>query len=40
MIIVSYAEFDEQEIATHQPRVIHLDEANKVRHALDLNPAN
>ncbi len=40
VIIVSYAEFDEQEIATHEPRVIHLDAANKVRHALDLDPAS
>jgi aspartate 1-decarboxylase len=30
VIIASYAEFDEQELKTHRPRVLLVDEANRV----------
>jgi aspartate 1-decarboxylase len=39
VIIVCYAEFEEQEIASHQPRVIQLDAENRVRDAVDLGAA-
>lgn len=29
VIVVSYAEYDEEELAGHQPRVVHVDERNR-----------
>ncbi len=29
VIIVSYAQYDEQELANHQPRVVHVDAENR-----------
>jgi aspartate 1-decarboxylase len=30
IIVVSYAEYDEQELRTYEPRVVHVDEDNRI----------
>ena len=30
IIVVSYAEYDEQELETYEPRVVHVDEDNRI----------
>jgi aspartate 1-decarboxylase len=30
IIVVSYAQYDEAELATHEPRVVHVDEDNRI----------
>ena len=30
IIVVSYAEYDEQELQTYEPRVVHVDEDNRI----------
>jgi aspartate 1-decarboxylase len=30
VIVVSYAEYDEQELKTYEPRVVHVDEDNRI----------
>jgi len=34
VIVVSYAEYDEQELRDYEPRVVHVDEANRI---VDVN---
>jgi aspartate 1-decarboxylase len=34
VIVVSYAEYDEEELDHYEPRVVHVDEANRI---LDVN---
>jgi aspartate 1-decarboxylase len=34
VIVVSYAEYDEQELGAYEPRVVHVDEANRI---VDVN---
>ena len=38
VIVVSYGVYDEQELATHEPRVVHVDEDNAIVR-IDANPA-
>jgi len=38
VIVVSYGVYDEQELATHEPRVVHVDEHNAIVR-VDANPA-
>jgi aspartate 1-decarboxylase len=38
VIVVSYGIYDEQELATHEPRVVHVDERNSIVH-VDADPA-
>ncbi len=40
VIIVSYAQYDEAELAKHQPRVVHVDEHNRptVHSVLEVAP--
>ena len=30
MIVVSYAEYDEAELASYEPRVVHVDAENRI----------
>lgn len=32
IIIVSYAEFEEVEVANHKPKIVFVDEQNKIKH--------
>jgi aspartate 1-decarboxylase len=34
VIVVSYAEYDEQELGAYEPRVVHVDKANRI---VDVN---
>jgi aspartate 1-decarboxylase len=36
VIIVSYAEYDEEELDSYEPRVVHVDDANRI---IDVNSA-
>jgi aspartate 1-decarboxylase len=36
VIVVSYAEYDEQELDSYEPRVVHVDDANRI---IDVNSA-
>jgi aspartate 1-decarboxylase len=36
LIVVSYAEYDEEELPDYEPRVVHVDEANRM---VDVNAA-
>jgi aspartate 1-decarboxylase len=38
VIVVSYGIYDEQELVTHEPRVVHVDEDNAIVR-VDANPA-
>jgi aspartate 1-decarboxylase len=30
VIVVSYAEYDEEELKAYEPRVVHVDDANRI----------
>jgi aspartate 1-decarboxylase len=38
VIVVSYGVYDEQELAAHEPRVVHVDERNSIVR-VDADPA-
>ena len=40
VIIMSYVQLSEPEIAAHQPKVVLVDERNKIRNIIHYEPAN